>query len=222
VASKAALANRTGGAASSEVQRSQPWRKLGPHESPTDPPYRLRRRCPRALAGRRGRRNERREVEEYGLDRARGRLGPARRRRRQILDAPRRLRLQVERWAGVAVAADAFFGSVECTTLEFDADVKFSGLTRAIVAGTVTDECFDFESETVSPYRAEFDVVWRGPGRATKERSQEQGCARKATSRDSAADGSFTWSAPDLRLSGSATSIVATEMFELRDRCRSS
>ena len=86
---------------------------------------------------------------------------------------------------GVAVAADAFFGSVECTTLEFD-------------------------------------VVWRGPGRATKERSQEQGCARKATSRDSAADGSFTWSAPDLRLSGSATSIVATEIFELRDRCRSS
>ena len=122
---------------------------------------------------------------------------------------------------GVAVAGDAFFGSVERTTLESDADVKFSGLTRAIVPGTVTGECFDFESETVSLYRAEFEVVWRALGRAMKERSEEAGCLRKTTSRDSAADGSFTWSAPDLRLSGSATSIVATEMFELRDRCRS-
>jgi hypothetical protein len=123
---------------------------------------------------------------------------------------------------GVAVAADAFFGSVECATLETDADVKFSGLTRAIVAGTVTGECFDFDSETVSPYRADFEVVWRGLGRTTKERSEEEACVLKTTSRDSSADGSFTWSAPALGLSGSATSIVATEMFELRDRCRRS
>jgi hypothetical protein len=101
------------------------------------------------------------------------------------------------------------------------ADIKFSGLTRATVAGIVTGECFDFESETVSSYRAEFEVVWRALGRATKERSEEGGCVRKTTSRNSAADGSFTWSAPALGLSGSATSVVATEMFELRDRCRS-
>lgn len=120
---------------------------------------------------------------------------------------------------GVAVAADAFFGSVECATLESDVDVKFSGLTRAIVEGTVTGECFDFESETVSSYRAEFEVVWTGLGRMTKERLEEQPCIRKISSRDSAAAGTFTWSAPALGLGGSATSIVATEMVELRDRC---
>jgi hypothetical protein len=120
---------------------------------------------------------------------------------------------------GVAVAADAFFGSIECTTLETDVGVEFSGLTRAIVEGAVTGECFDFASETASPYRAEFEVVWTGLGRVTKERLEEQDCVRKISSRDSDADGSFTWSAPALGLGGSATSIVATEMVQLRDRC---
>jgi hypothetical protein len=71
----------------------------------------------------------------------------------------------------------------------------------------------------VSSYRAEFEVVWTRLGRVTKERLKEQGCPRRISSRDSDADGSFTWSAPALGLSGSATSLVGTEMVELRDRC---
>jgi hypothetical protein len=120
---------------------------------------------------------------------------------------------------GVAVAADAFFGSVECTTLETDVRVRFSGLTRATVEGSVKGDCFDFESQAASPYEARFNVVWRGLGQATKERFEDEVCTQKIASRDSTADGFFSWSAPVLGISGSATSIVATEMVELRDRC---
>jgi hypothetical protein len=123
---------------------------------------------------------------------------------------------------GVAVAADAFFASVECMTLETEADVRFSGLARATVEGSATGECFDFDTETVSPYRAEFRVVWRGRGRPTKERPEDEACVSKISSRDSTATGSFSWSAPALGLGGSATSVVATELVEIRDRCTTS
>jgi hypothetical protein len=121
---------------------------------------------------------------------------------------------------GTAVVADAFFGSVECTTTDSVAEVRFSGLTRATVEGTVTGECFDLETETASSYRAELIVEWRGLGRVTNERFEDESCAHKISSRDSTARGSFTWAAPELGLSGSAASIVATELVELRDRCR--
>jgi hypothetical protein len=39
---------------------------------------------------------------------------------------------------GVPLAADALFGSTECTTLDRDVNVEFHGLTRATVEGTAT------------------------------------------------------------------------------------
>jgi hypothetical protein len=83
----------------------------------------------------------------------------------------------------------------------------------------VTSDCFDLESQIASQYHARFKVLWRGLGRVTKERFQDEACAYKISSRGAAADGSFDWSAPGLGLSRSATSLVATELVELRDRC---
>jgi hypothetical protein len=124
-----------------------------------------------------------------------------------------------------AVVADAFFGSIECVTLDSDATLRFDGLERVVVGGSVTGECFDLASQQASPYAAEFEVVWRGVGRKERERFEDsfddQVCVRKVVSRDSVASGTFTWSAPDLGLSGTATSIVPTELTRFSDRCRS-
>jgi hypothetical protein len=124
-----------------------------------------------------------------------------------------------------AVVADAFFGSIECVTLDSDATLRFDGVERVVVRGSVTGECFDLASEQPSPYAAEFEVVWRGVGRKERERFEDsfddQVCVRKVVSRDSVASGTFTWSAPDLGLSGTATSIVPTELTRFSDRCRS-
>jgi hypothetical protein len=123
-----------------------------------------------------------------------------------------------------AVVADAFFGSIECVTLDSDATVRFDGVQRVVVSGSVTGECFDLATEQASPYTAEFAVVWRGVGPKERERFEEtfgdQVCVRKVVSRDSVASGTFTWSAPDLGLSGTATSITATELNRFSDRCR--
>ena len=122
-----------------------------------------------------------------------------------------------------AVVADAFFGSIECVTLDSDATVRFDGVRRVVVSGSVTGECFDLVTEQASPYTAEFEVVWRGVGPKERERFEEtfgdQVCVRKVVSRDSVASGTFTWSAPDLGLSGTATSITATELNRFSDRC---
>jgi hypothetical protein len=124
---------------------------------------------------------------------------------------------------GASLAADAFFGSIECTTLETDVDVMFSGLARAKAVGSVSGECVDIDTGDSSAYEAELKVVWRATGPPTKDRFTEllggEICSRKVSSRPPTASGSFVWSAPGLGLSGSATSIVATELYELRDRC---
>ncbi len=64
------------------------------------------------------------------------------------------------------VGVDIFASTgLECTTLESDAEFTApTELEGAAVTGTVTGECFDPGTQTISPFTATVDLAWTGTG----------------------------------------------------------
>jgi hypothetical protein len=113
--------------------------------------------------------------------------------------------------AATNVGVDIFASSgLECTTLESDAEftppVELEG---AAVTGTVTGECFDPVTQTISPFTATVDLTWTGTGeiRRTRFVSPPQGgnlCVTRGRTRTATVDGILSWEAPAFGLSATA------------------
>lgn len=112
--------------------------------------------------------------------------------------------------AATNVGVDIFASTgLECTTLESDAEFTApTELEGAAVTGTVTGECFDPVTQTLSPFTATVDLAWAGTGEVQRSRfvSPPRGgnlCVTRSRTRSATVSGTLTWEAPAFGLSAS-------------------
>jgi hypothetical protein len=124
----------------------------------------------------------------------------------------------------VSVTADAIFGDVECLTNEGTASATFDDdLSSATLTGSVTGVCFDFSQEEESSYSAEFEIAWTAIGRVERRAFATRGdgrvCSTMVLSREAAATGTLTWSAPELGIGGTGSPFGRAGLERFTDRC---
>jgi len=91
------------------------------------------------------------------------------------------------------------------------------------LTGSTTGSCFNFDTGRSSPFSTRFSVAWAATGPLQTEKSITRAdgtfCRTTIRTREVAATGTLTWSAPEFGIGGTGAPSHADPLLDRRDHC---